>query len=100
MRRWEATIGEKSVNEDEINWEFVKDKVDSLSLNIDGRKISLPKGMEYLQGKTASAFIGSGKVNIESRYIGFELEGIRVLIRVDERTGDIKLETKSVKVPS
>jgi hypothetical protein len=95
MKRWESEINGEYVNEDDINWEFVKDKVDLLSLNINGQKISLPKGMEYIQGKTASAFIGSGNIDIESRYIGFYHKGEKIIIRVDEKTNNINIEIKA-----
>jgi hypothetical protein len=93
MKQWESisNIGE-SIKEEDINWELVKDKVQSLSLNNDGQIISLPNNEEYIQGKTASATIGSNKIEIESRYIGIIKNGIKIIIRVDEKTNNISLE--------
>jgi putative transposon-encoded protein len=95
MKRWEATGNNSdNINEDDINWDLVKDKVKSLQLNNNGQIIRLPDNMEYVQGKTASAFINSGKVQIESRYVGVKIGNNIVKIRVDERTNDISIEVE------
>ena len=93
MRQWESisNTGE-IIKEEDINWNLVKDKVQSLSLNNNGQIISLPNNMKYIQGKTASATIGSNKVGIESRYIGIIKNGVKIVIRVNEKTNDISLE--------
>lgn len=93
MRQWESisNTGE-IIKEEDINWNLVKDKVQSLSLNNNGQIITLPNNEEYIQGKTASATIGSNKVEIESRYIGIVKDGIKIIIRVDEKTNNISLE--------
>ena len=93
MKRWEATTENgDSITEDDINWELVKDKAKSLSLNLDGQMITLPKDCKYVQGKTASAFLGTNKVNVESRFIGLCLGSNIVKIRVDEKTNNISIE--------
>ena len=93
MKRWEAKAknGDK-ITEDDINWELVKEEVVSLSLNNNGQIITLPDNMQYIQGKSACAPIGKGKVEILSRYIGFTYGTILVKVRVDEKNNDISIE--------
>lgn len=77
------------------NWTQMKDKVVSLELNNDGQIIKLPSNMpEYIQGKTASGDIISGKCSLESRYIGWKNGSNIVKIRVDEKTNNIKIEVE------
>ena len=87
-----ASFKDVFLTEDDINWELIKDKAKSLSLNNDGQIITLPKECEYIQGKTASAIIGANKINIESRFIGFSCGNKIVKIRVDEKTNNISVE--------
>jgi len=95
MKRWEAKGKNGDViTEDDINWDLVKDKVSSLQLVNDDQIIRLPNNAEYIQGKSASAFLGSGKVTIESRYIGFRLGNNIVKIRIDEKTNNINIEVE------
>jgi len=97
MKKWEAkTIHGDKITEDDINWELVKNKTQALSLNNDGQIIALPNDQEYIQGKTASATLGSNKVNIESRYIGMIKNNLKIVIRVNESTGDISLEVSNL----
>ena len=93
MKRWEATAknGDK-ITEDDLNWDLVKDKVNTLSLNNNGQIITLPENMEYIQGKSACAPLGGGKVEILSRYIGIKVGNNIVKVRVDEKTNDISIE--------
>ena len=93
MKKWEAKdINGNLVTEDDINWECVKDKASSLQLNNNGQIISLPNNAKYVQGKTASSVIGSGKIQIESRYVGIIKNNFKILVRVDEKTNNISIE--------
>lgn len=94
-KKWEAIDknGNK-IDEDDINWDLVKDKVKSLSLNNNEQIISLPDNMEYVQGKTASAILGSGKIQVESRYIGLKIGNKVVKVRVNEQTNNISIEVE------
>jgi hypothetical protein len=93
MKRWEAiTKNGDDVTEDDLNWELVKDKVNSLSLNNNGQIVTLPDNMEYIQGKSACASLGGGKVEVLSRYIGIRLGNNIVKVRVNEKTNDISIE--------
>ena len=86
---WDGTL----IDENMVNWDKVKGHIKQLWLEIDGRKISLPPDMpQYIQGKTASAFIGSDKVTIESRFIGFVKNNVEFKLRVDEKTNNISIE--------
>jgi len=76
-------------------WADVCNDICELELNIEDKGISicLPKGLEtYNQSKTASADIASGTVTIESRNIAFKIGNSIVTIRVEESTGNIKVE--------
>ncbi|MFA5312387.1 MAG: hypothetical protein WC375_03585 [Methanomassiliicoccales archaeon] len=70
----------------------------SLSLILqNGREIKLPDGMDqYVQAKNASADLGSGKITIESRYIGFVSGNKVTRIRVSESTGNISVELNEI----
>ena len=94
MKNWTAkTKSGKILNENEINWGKVDEEVISLSLNNDGQIITLPENAEkFIQGKTASTFMGTKKINIESRYIGFKVGNNIVKVRVDEKTNNISIE--------
>ena len=95
MKQWKALgINSEEIHENDINWDLVKDKVSTLSLDNDGQIISLPDNMEYIQGKSACANFGSGKVEVLSRYIGFTLGSNTITIRVDEKTNNISVEVK------
>jgi hypothetical protein len=85
----------KEINEQNSSWIDVKDSISELSLiTKDNKIISLPKNMEsYVQFKSASANLGSSNINIESRTIGFKLGNNIIKIRVDEKTGNINIET-------
>ena len=47
---------------------------------------------EYIQGKTASANLNNGECQIESRFIGFVKNGLRIIVRIDEKSNNISLE--------
>ena len=92
---WIAKVNGDDVSECQTNWaKLDENEVSELSLNIDGQVISLPNDMEYIQGKTASAFIGGGTTQIESRYIGFRLGNNTIKIRVNEKTHNINIEVE------
>jgi len=96
MKRWEMKDENgNEVTEDDINWSLVQDRAISLKLNNDGQIITLPNNMEYIQGKTASAFLGSEKIQIESRFLGFKLGKSIVKVRVNEKTNDISIEVEN-----
>lgn len=95
MKKWLAkTSNGDSISEDDINWELIKDKVTSLCLSVDGQIIQLPDNMKYTQGKTASALLGSGKIEIESRFLGFQVGNKIVKIRVNEKNNNISIEVE------
>jgi len=95
MKRWEAKgVNNEDITEEDINWDLVKDKVTALKLNNNGQIIKLPDNLKYVQGKTASATIGSGKVQIASRFIGFEIGNNIIKIRVDEQNNNISVEVE------
>jgi len=76
------------------NWNDIVKDLKSLSMTVEDKniKIHLPDNMEYIQAKTCGADMLTGKCSIESRYIGFKLENKKIIIRVDESTGDINIE--------
>lgn len=76
------------------NWNEISKNLKSLSMTIEDKniKIQLPDNMEYLQAKTCGADLLTGNCHVESRYIGFKLENHNIIIRVDEKTGNINVE--------
>lgn len=83
------------IENQDVIWEDIKNDVVKLEFNNNGQIISLPTGMsEYIQAKTASADLGSKKVEIESRYLAFKLGNNIVRIRVDEKTNNISVEVE------
>jgi hypothetical protein len=94
---WKAkTKDGQEVSELSKGWSEVEDNVTELLLITNQNQIIyLPKNMEkYVQFKTGSADIGSDHVQIESRSIGFRLGRNIVLIRVDEKTNNIRVEVQ------
>ena len=75
-------------------WSDVENDIEELSLDIPAneQRITLPKGLEYIQAKTASADLNGQNATIESRYIGFKLGNSIVKVRVDEKTNNISVE--------
>ena len=88
----------KIISESTINWGNVTNEIneiENLSFDNNGQIIFLPSNMEkYTQGKTASSFIGSKNIEIESRYIGFIYKNIEIKIRIDEKTNNISVDVK------
>jgi hypothetical protein len=95
-RYWRGTTknGDFVTEEQGSIWDSQKMK--SLELITENTVIKLPDNMEYVQAKTASADLGSGKVSIESRYIGFYHNNSKIIVRIDEKTGNISIEAESI----
>jgi len=92
---WVARYEDGSViRECDRNWKDVEiDKVVQLCLFHDGRVFRLPSGKrKYIQGKGASANLDGSGLKILSRYIGFDENGKRTILRVTIDTGDCSLE--------
>ena len=94
MKKWIAKINDNyTITEDDINWHNLDHaSIKGLKLEIDGQIIELPDGMEYVQGKTASAMLGSSEYEIESRYCGIKLGTNIIKIRVNEKNNNISVE--------
>ena len=96
-RYWKATLenGETASEFNGDKWDDIVYKVKSLELVTENGSIKLPEGMQYIQAKTCSADLFSGKYEIESRYIGFTKGDFKFLIRINENTNDITVETNA-----
>jgi len=81
------------VSELHADWHDVKDSLVELSIIVVDQVIALPKNQKYIQGKTASADLGSGKVEVLSRYVGFVSGNNIVKVRVYEKSKNITIET-------
>lgn len=97
VRGWTARLadGRLVTEHSGTAWTDVKESVVWLGLDENGTTtISLPEGQNrYLQGKTGSCGLTGGKIEIESRWIGFETaSGSVVRIRVIEGDGRIEVE--------
>jgi len=95
MAIWKArTKDGKEISELDSSWADVQDEISELIMITNSHQtIKLPKNMnKYIQAKTASAELGSNNIQIESRYLGFELGNNTVIIRVDEKTQNISVE--------
>ena len=81
-------------NENNSKWSDVENDIEELSLNIPDKqqKITLPKGFEYIQAKTASADLNGQNTTIESRYLAIKLGNNIVKVRVNEKTNNISVE--------
>lgn len=74
------------------SWQEICTELKKLELVIEDKVIELPEGLEYIQAKTCGADLLTGECEIESRYIGFKLGNNNIIIRVDENSGNIKVE--------
>jgi hypothetical protein len=96
MKKWIAKLKNGSQIEENpttSNWTQVKDEVIALEFDNNGQIISLPSNMsEYIQGKTASGDLISGKCTLESRFFGFRLGNNIVKVRINEKTNNISFE--------
>lgn len=99
MKQWKAITKDNiEISEQYSKWNDIKNNIKSLSIINDNQIITLPENMDsYTQGKTASSVIGSGKIDIESRYIGFNYRNIYFEIRIDEKTNKITTTIKDNK---
>ena len=79
-----------------MGWDSIKNDLVSLGLNNNRQIIELPMNMEYVQGKTASAPLSGGPATIESRFVGFIKNNIKIIVRVDEKTNNIKIEVHEI----
>ena len=96
MKKWMATTKDfNEISEENYEWKNVKNNIKSLKLDNNGQIISLPEGRIYTQAKTASADLGDGNIQIESRYIAFELGNNTIKVRVDEKTNNISIEVET-----
>lgn len=84
-----------TVKESETTWDAVKKDLVALSLDNNGQIITLPENLSYVQGKTASGSF-NGDIQIHSRYLGFVLGNNTVVVRIDEKTNNIKIEINNV----
>lgn len=94
MKKWTAKLkNDNEISESETHWETIKNEIKQLGFINNDISINLPENMEqYIQGKTASAFLGSNRINVESRYIGFKHKGTLFKLRIDEKTNNITIE--------
>jgi len=96
---WKAkTKNGKEFSEIKSNWSEIDEDITELMLVTDnGQSITLPKNMnKYIQAKTASASLGAKNIQIESRYIGFEIGSNIIRIRVNEKTKNISVEVEPI----
>lgn len=86
----------ESYKEDSHSWNEAKDNIKSLKLETaNGWTFELPDDMEeYIQGKTASADLGSGQIEIESRFIGFKLGNNTIKLRINDKIKVISVEVE------
>ena len=93
MKQWfGADKNNHIISECTSSWTEAKDLLKSLSFDNNGQIIELPKNVKYVQGKTASASLFGGKSTIESRFLGFYKNELKILVRIDEKTNSIKIE--------
>lgn len=97
MKKWKAILKDGTPveeNTQKANWTpELAQTITHLELDNNGQIIKLPPNMkEYVQGKTASGDLISGKCQIESRFLGFKIGSNIVRIRVNEQTNNITVE--------
>lgn len=97
MNYWRAITKNGDVrNEQSVKWSDIENDIEELSLiinsNSNQQKITLPKGYEYVQAKTASADLNGENAVIESKYIGIIIGNNIMKVRVDEKTNNISVE--------
>ena len=93
---WEATLKDgRVVNAlDGTKWDDICSNVKSLRYVVTGKfSIKLPENLSYVQATTCSADMLSGCCEIESRYIGYIEDGKKTLVRINEKTNEITIET-------
>ena len=82
------------IREQDTSWEDAQGQLIDFYFNNNGQTIELPKNKEYIQGKTASATMGTGEVQIESRFFGWKKGNNIVKIRIDEKSNSIKIDVE------
>lgn len=94
QRYWRGNTKNGKFSSEALGSKWENDELQSLELTIEDKDITikLPDNMEYVQSKTASADLASGKVEVESRNVGFKIGNKIVTIRVSESTSDINVE--------
>jgi hypothetical protein len=94
---WKATLddGTTATEESGTPWGLISQRVRGLGFVHQGVEFSLPLGQkEYLQAKSAAAPLCGGKVQIESRWIGFRTQDGKVFrLRFHEASGNVSVET-------
>lgn len=96
MKQWLGRDKQGNIiYESNCSWKNAKDNLSALSFDNNGQTIMLPENLSYVQGKSASANIGSGEVTVESRFIGFLLGNNIVKIRIDEKSNNIRIEIEN-----
>lgn len=93
MKKWIAFLkNKKMVEEGEVKWESIKDKIVYLMFHNNGQNIYLPPNAEkYEQSKTASADMSNGKIEIESRNITAFLRNNIVKVSINEKNNNITI---------
>jgi hypothetical protein len=93
MRYWQGHTKDNKLINEKSGEKWTSANLKSLQLVLEDIKqtISLPENLEYIQSKTASADMSTGKCDIESRNIGFKLGSNIVMIKVDEKTSNITI---------
>ena len=96
MKFWRALLKNKQwISEDEKSWNEIKDQIIYLEFHNDNQIITLPKNADYyIQGKTCSSNLSTGKCEIESRFFGFSHGNIITRIRINEKNNNISIEDK------
>jgi len=89
---WRGMTKDGGIVSEALGAQWGEHELTTLEFVLNDQRITLPKGHEYIQGKTASANLLSGECEIESRYIGVKLGNNIVKIRIDEKTNNISLE--------
>lgn len=94
-RYWEATLKDgKVVNAfNGTKWDDICSDIKSLRYVTSSFSIKLPENLSYVQATTCSADMSSGYCEVESRYIGYIENGKKTLVRINEKTNEITIET-------
>ena len=99
QKHWKVTLknGESFSELNNDKWIENTNDIKSLEMVTENGSIKLPEGMSnYIQAKTCSANLFSGECELESRYIGFIQNNIKFIIRVNEKTNNINIETQTI----
>lgn len=82
------------IKEDRCMWKDIDvSRILDFSIYAHGKMFILPSGKDgYYQGKSASASLNGSGIEVLSRYIGYEEGNNKIQLRIDEKTGDCRLE--------